>query len=43
MRNLCCWNLPHPRGELRLAIKRLRRKPHVLTAFFGQAGLSIET
>lgn len=43
MRNLCCVNLPHLRSELRLAIKRLRRKPHVLTAFFAQAGLSTET
>ncbi len=43
MRNLCCLNLPHLRSELRLAIKRLRRKPHVLTACFAQAGLSIET
>jgi transposase len=42
MRNLCCLNLPHLRSELRLAIKRLRRKPHVLTACFAQAGLSIE-
>jgi hypothetical protein len=36
-------NLPHLRSELRLAIKRLRRKPHVLTACFAQAGLSRET
>jgi hypothetical protein len=43
MRNLCGLNLPHLRSELRLALKRLRRKPHVLTAFFAQAGLSIET
>jgi transposase len=41
MRNLCCLNLPHLRSELRLAIKRLRRKPHVLTACFAQAGLSM--
>ncbi len=43
MRNLCCVNLPHLRSELQLAIKRLRRKPHVLTACFAQAGLSVET
>jgi transposase len=43
MRNLCCVNLPHLRSELRLAMKRLRRKPHVLTACLAQAGLSIET
>jgi transposase len=43
MRNLCCVHLPHLRRELQLAIKRLRRKPHVLTACFAQAGLSVET
>jgi transposase len=43
MRNLCCLNLAHLRSELALAIKRLRRKPHVLTACFAQAGLSLET
>jgi transposase len=43
MRHLCCLHLSHLRRELPLAIKRLRRKTHVLTAFFAQAGLSIET
>jgi len=43
MRNPCCLNLVHLRGELGLAIKRLRRKPHVITACFAEAGLSIET
>jgi transposase len=43
MRNLCCLNLAHLRSELGLAIKRLRRKPHVITACFAQAGLSVET
>jgi transposase len=43
MRNLCCLNLVPLRGELGLAIKRLRRKPHVITACFAEAGLSIET
>jgi transposase len=43
MRNLCCLNLVHLRSELGLAIKRLRRKPHVITACFAQAGLSLET
>jgi transposase len=42
MRHLCCRNLAHLRTELGRAIRRLRRKPHVLTAFFAQAGLSIE-
>jgi transposase len=43
MRNLCCLNLAHLRSELGLAIKRLRRKPHAITACFAQAGLSLET
>ena len=42
MRNLCCVNVRHLRSELGLAIKRLRRKPYVLTTFFAQAGLSVE-
>jgi transposase len=37
MRNLCCLNLVHLRCELDLAIKRLRRKPHVITACFAEA------
>jgi hypothetical protein len=36
-------NLPHLWSELRLAMKRLRRKPHVMTACFAQAGLSVDT
>jgi transposase len=43
MRHLGCVNLPHLRSGLRLAIKRLRRKPPVLTACVAPAGLSIET
>ncbi len=43
MRNLCCLNLAHLRSEWGLAIKRLRRKPHVMTACFAQAGRSVET
>jgi transposase len=43
MRHLCCLNRAHLRSELGLAIKRLRRKPHVRTARFAQAGLSVET
>jgi hypothetical protein len=42
-RHLCCWNLAPLRSELGRAIKRLRRKPHVMTACVPQAGLSIET
>jgi putative transposase len=43
MRNLCCLNLVHLRCELGLALKRLRRKPHVITTCVAQAGLSMET
>ena len=42
MRNLCCRNLPHLRSELGLAIRRVRRRPHVITACFAEAGLSLE-
>jgi transposase len=43
MRNLCCRNLVHLRRELDLAMKRLRRKPHLVTACVAGAGLPIET
>jgi transposase len=33
MRNLCCDNLHHLYGELSLAIKRLRQKPHIVQSF----------
>jgi transposase len=42
MRNLCCRNLAHLRRELGPAIRRVRRKPHVITACFAGAGLSLE-
>ncbi len=42
MRHLCCRNLAHLRRELGLAIRRVRRKPHVITACFAEAGLSPE-
>ncbi len=38
LRNLCCptlWDLDH---EVRLAARRLRRKPHLIRACFAQAG-----
>jgi transposase len=41
MRNLCCRNLTHLRSELGLAIRRVRRRPHVITACVGGAGLSL--
>jgi transposase len=43
MRHRCCRNLGHLRRELGLAITRLRRKPHLVTACFAGAGLPIET
>jgi len=43
MRSLCCRSLVHLRSELDLALKRLRRKPRLITACFAEAGLPIET
>ena len=42
MRNLCCRNLAYLRRELGLAIRRLRRKPLLITACFAEAGLVLE-
>jgi transposase len=39
LRNLCCLNLPHLRRELRDAVKRVRRKPRLITSFFRAAKL----
>jgi transposase len=39
LRNLCCVNIPHLRGELRDAVKRVRRKPHLIQSFFRGANL----
>jgi transposase len=39
LRNVCCFNLPHLRHELRDAVKRVRRKLRVLQGFFQGAGL----
>jgi transposase len=39
LRNVCCFNLPHLRHELRDAVKRVRQKPRVLQGFFQGAGL----
>jgi transposase len=38
-RNLCCVNIPHLRGERRDAVKRVRRKPHLIQSFFRGANL----
>ncbi len=39
LRNVCCVNLPHLRAVLRDAVKRVRRKPHVIKGFFRGAKL----
>lgn len=39
LRNVCCFDLPHPRRELRDAVKRVRRKPRVIEGFFRGAKL----
>ncbi len=39
LRNVCCVNLPHLRVELRNAVKRVRRKPPLIQAFFRGAQL----
>jgi transposase len=39
LRNLCCFDIPHLCGELRDAVKRVRRKPRILKGCFQGAGL----
>jgi transposase len=39
LRNVCCFNLPHLRRELRDAVKRVRRKPRLIKGFFSGAQL----
>lgn len=39
LRHVCCGNIPHLRGELRDAVKRVRRKPRILKGCFQGAGL----
>jgi transposase len=41
MRNLCCSDLHHLSVELKLAVKRLRRRPSLIQSFFDGAGLCI--
>jgi transposase len=38
-RNLCCFNIPHLTHELRNAVKRVRRKAHLIQRFFRGANL----
>jgi transposase len=39
LRNVCCFHLPQLRGELRDAVKRVRRKPYLIPGFFRGAKL----
>jgi transposase len=39
LRNVCCGDLPQLRGDLRDAVKRVRRQPRLLTGFFRGAHL----
>ena len=39
--NVCCKTLEELRHELRLAIQKLRYRPHILQSFFAMAGLVI--
>jgi transposase len=41
MRNLICLDLEELHQEFHLAIGRLRKKPHLVQAFFAQAGLHV--
>ena len=38
LKNRCCQTLAELRHEVRLAIRRLQRRPHLLTACFRQCG-----
>ena len=39
LRNVCCFDFPHLRHELRDAVKRVRRKPRLIHGFFRGAKL----
>jgi transposase len=39
LRNVCCFDIPHLRHELRDAVKRVRRRPHLIRSFFQGANL----
>jgi transposase len=41
MRNLVCLDIEELHQEFHLALNRLRQKPHLLKAFYAQAGLTI--
>jgi transposase len=38
LKNLCCQSVSELRRELRLAIRRVQRRPHVITACFQECG-----
>jgi transposase len=42
LRNLCCSDLVHLQYEFGLAIRRLRRQPHLLRTCFSGAGLELD-
>ena len=42
MRNLVCRDLEELHQEFHLAVGRVRRKPHLVQAFFAQAGLKLK-
>ena len=39
LRNVCCFDIPHLQHELRDAVKRVRRRPRLITSFFRGAKL----
>ncbi len=39
LRNVCCFNIPHLRRQLRDAVKRVRRRPRLINSFFRGAKL----
>ncbi len=39
LRNVCCFNIPHLTHEVRDAVKRVRRRPRLITSFFRGAKL----
>jgi transposase len=41
LRNVCCFNSPHLTHEVRDAVKRVRRRPRLITNFFRGAKLEL--
>jgi hypothetical protein len=39
LRNVCCFNIPHLQREWRHAVKRVRRRPRLITSVFRGAKL----